>query len=140
MLGHGLQTLPEFVPAKITESIRLEVAETKYLALNELSNYDSIYGIWLYVEAFTGGIGNLVVTLQGASDLNQATWVDIGAGVNITGGTFAAPIQTEIMRGPLVAAVGSSFITLPMYVRLKFVTAAAATAAVSKVTRTTRGL
>ena len=140
MLGHGLQTLPEFVPANILESIRLEVATTKYLELNALSNYDSIYGIWLYIEAFTGGIGNLVVTLQGASDPDQATWVDIGAGVNITGGSFAAPVQTEIMCGPLVAAVGASFITLPMYVRLKFVTAAAATAAVSKVTRTTRGL
>lgn len=140
MLGHGLQMLPEFVPAKITESIKLEVNSTEYFNLTETSNYDSIYGIWFYIESFTGGVGNLTVTLQGAADPLQATWTDIGAGVVMTGGTFSAPNQYPFMRAPNVIAAGSAFATLPPFLRLKLVTDVGATAAISKITRTIRGL
>jgi hypothetical protein len=140
MLGHGYQILPEFVPAKVTESIKLEVNTTAYFNLTEPSNYDSIYGMWFYVEAFTGGIGNVTLTLQGAGNLNQSTWTDIGAGVAITGGTPAAPIQTAFQRAPLVSAAAAAFATLPPFLRFKLVTDVGATAAISKITRTIRGL
>lgn len=141
MLGHGFQILPEFVPAKVTESIRLEVGTTAYFNLTETSNFDSIYGIWFYVEAFTNGIGKkITLTLQGAANFNQATWTDIGAGVAISGGSFAAPTQTDFQRAPLVSAAGTAFATLPLYLRFKMVTDADATAAISKITRTIRGL
>lgn len=140
MLGHGLQMLHEFLPARVTEGIRVELNSTEYFPLAEVSNYDSIYGIWFYVESFTGGVGNLTVTLQGASDNNQSTWVDIGAGVAMTLGTPAVPIQYSFMRAPLVAAVGAAFITLPPFIRFKLVTDVGATAVVSKITRTIRGL
>ena len=140
MLGHGYQILPEFKPLNIRESIAVPVNTTTYFTLTEPSNFDSIYGIWFYIDAWTAGIGNVTVTLQGASDPNQTTWVDIGAGVAITGGTFASPIQTSFQRAPLVSAAGSAFATLPPCLRFKIVTDAAAQAAFSKITRTVRGL
>ena len=140
MLGHGYQILPEFNPKNIKESIAIPVNTTSYFNLQNPSNYDSIYGIWFYIDAWTVGIGNVTVTLQGAGDPNQSTWVDIGAGVAITGGSFSSPIQTSFQRAPLVSAAAAAFATLPPFLRLKLVTDVGTQAAFSKITRTIRGL
>ena len=139
-MGHGLQVIEEIEVGSASKWKLIQLNTTIYIPLTQCSHWDSVYGMWFFITAHTAGIGNLTVTLQGASDPNQATWTDIGAGVTITGGTAADPIQTEIMRSPLVIAVGSAIATLPPYIRFKCVTPAAAVAAIHRIARTVRGL
>lgn len=139
-MSHGLQVKNEIDRQPAGGFVLIQLNTTKYFDLYPPSNWDSVYGIWFYIEAFTVGAGNLVVTLQGAVDKNQTVWTDIGAGVNITGGTAAAPIQTTFQRSPLEVAAASQKETLPPYLRLKMVTPAGATAGICKVNRTIRGL
>lgn len=139
-MSHGLQVKNEIDRQPAGGFVLIQLNTTRYFELSPTSNWDSICGIWLYIEAFTVGAGNLVVTLQGAVDKNQATWTDIGASVNITGGTAASPVQTNFLRSPLEVAVGSQKDCLPPYLRLKMVTPAGATAGICKVNRSIRGL
>lgn len=139
-MGHGLQVIEEIPVGNKDKWILIQANTTIYIPLSNASNWDSVYGAWFYLQVHTAGVGNVTVTLQGASDLQQATWVDIGAGVALTGGSAAAPVESSFNRTPVAVAAGTAINTLQPYLRLKMVTDVGAVAAIHRVARTIRGL
>ena len=140
MTGHSLQTINEFLPRTTAEFIVLQVSDTKYLNLTPLSLWDTVHGFWLRIEAktITTAAGVLTVQIEGSTDPKFSNVTSVmGSFTSAAGGTV---IVTEKMVAPNVIAAGSPFATFYPFMRLKFTTDATTVSAITKVTRTIRGL
>ncbi len=139
-MSGSYQLIHEYRNTEPTAGKVVHAGQTMYMNLTPASNWDSVYGIWFYVLVHTVGGANVTLTLQGASDPNQSTWVDIGVGVALTGGTEASPVESSFTRTPLTDAENSFVKTLPPFLRLKIVSDALTESFIHRVSRTVRGL
>lgn len=138
-MSGSYQLLHEYKNTEVTAGKVVHAGATSYINLTPASNWDSVYGIWFYLLVHTVG-ANVNITLQGASDPNQATWVDIGSTVVLTGGTEASPVESSFTRTPVTDAENSHTKTLPPFLRLRIVSDALTESYIHRVSRTVRGL
>ena len=137
-MSHGLQIVKEFRASKATDAIALEVSTTEYFNLSQPSMWDTVHGIWFYLELQAIGTDPVTIQLQGAVDKNQTTWTNIGSAFSQA--VSAGVEQKTFERAPLVSADASAFTSLHPFLRFEIKTPANSVVAIYKINRTTRGL
>jgi hypothetical protein len=130
-MSHGLQIVKEFRASKATDAIALEVSTAEYFNLSQPSMWDTVHGIWFYLELQAIGTDPVTIQLQGAADKAQTVWTNIGAAFSQAVGATVEKKAFE--RAPLVSAAASAFTSLPPFLRFEMV-------AIYKINRTARGL
>ena len=111
---------------------------TIYTAPFQITNQDSIWGIFSTFVGTRYGVNAVTITAQDATsaDTPTAAWADVATGTTFgSGGTVGSPVNVHLTISNKPATG-----TIKPYVRFKVVAGASTSATFSKIMRTVRGL
>lgn len=111
---------------------------TIYIGPFQITNQDSIWGLFSTFVGTRYGVNNVTITAQDAmsADTPTAAWTDIASGATFgTGGTQGSPVSVHLVTQHRPASG-----TIKPYIRFKVVAGASTSATFTKIMRTIRGL
>jgi len=121
------------------ETTEVAAGATVYVGPYQISNLDSVYGIFSTFVGSRYGANDVTLVMQDApsSDTISSAWTDVGVAVDFgSGGTQGSPVTVTLISEHKAASSS----TIKPYIRFKLVAGAATAASITKILRTVRGL